>query len=896
MRYKVLLISIFFIGFSTFSTRANAQEYTPGWACGHTQPNAQMWGNCAGNAGPSCQTDPTQGTQWGWFSGNNITNQNYKTSPSNPLWMQVQCFVELSFGPGGMNPATVRIVDSNGNTVSSLSRPWGNNTALVTTLPNPGTYRAECLTPSGCLASYDTFTIYPRVPPCTPSNPVAAVLTSPVNNQTLLLGVNNSVSFAYTVNNGWGTGCPQNNSYDLQLDLDCDGGWQSFNQLSQINNLLKGRTYCWRVRKSNGSNAIQSEVRRFTTIDDTVTLTGSGVAADVCGIGFSGRSGVSGVSNPIDYNLSFSSASGNTYTEVWLAAVPDSDPFNNCTTAGGNMNVPACNNQESADPVSESSLLGKVANSSSFAFKIILNAAGTPIQYQGYSGVSGWITAPAGTDVNSFGATLVSSGTNASVSAQNLTSNFRVRFNTTGLGKYRFYGATLIRDAIGNLKTSFHSTASQRVYKRLTANATRANWGVDLNPPVAVSGFRVNYVTANNFTTNWQFNDVNGVQFRSFVSRDISGSTLTENSGAIDFNILPPDQAQFKNGTLRLQNIGSGNAYVRDGVAPTLRSYTDSDPNLQTNYQMHSYVRDNACNQDVISISASLQKPWVLSYDGNISASQGIVGISIPSGLNSFSEDLRSSVGNILTDRNSVYLSTYGAISGTADMPIRKQSKYGQFNLNYKDLSIKPPQDSGTTSWYSYIDKLVQENNKATISAVGNTLNGTTSGYLSVAAGSKRHARVAGTLTVNAGSTCDTQTIIFADSLVLNPNFRVNGNRNGCLFVVRGDVTITNGSRVTAAGTTLDSTTLSVYDLIEAGIISDGSLLTSKDVSIATEKGDGLTIRGSVVSNGITMGRDINLNANQFQPAYVFYYDGRYRQIFKEDLDYKQYSIREVGF
>lgn len=738
---------------------------------------------------------------------------------------------------------------------------------------------------------------------CEPTAPNPATLNTPANGALVALGANNGVDVVFNNATGWGRGCPQNNTYRIQLQPNCSGSWiDSYGQTTRFTNLSKGVTYCWRVMKTNGSQLSLSTVNRFTVIDDTTTETSYGVQADVCGGGFSGAPGKIGVSNPIDFNLNFTTATGNTYREIWLAAVPDNDPENlKCQALGGGNSVSnnVCQNMESAALQTESIILQKATLSKAFAFKIILDAAGNPAEIRAYNGTS-WVSqAVNGNDISGLGATLEDFRVNtvASVSGQNLASRFRVRFDYMFYGKYRYYIAALIRDSLGNLKTSYSTPGNNFVYKRVNASASRANWGVDLAAPVATSGFsNAKFLPGDKFQIEWKFTEPNALQFKSFITRDNTDAALSDDgAGVIDFSMGLPNTADYNSGSLNLNSINPFNGYVTQSTAQLLRTYTDTQPNKQSNYQFYAFTKDAACNQAVITTTAALQKPWIISYNGNVSAAQGIRGISIPASLSELSDGLKSSNSVILNDKKTVYLSSYGAISGTADLPLRKQSKYNQYNLRYKDLTIKPPLDSGITSWYTYLNKLVTENKAAPIATLGTNLSGRTSAYLSVAANSKKHAVVAGTLTVQKDVICDTQTIFFVDALVINPDFRVQGNNNGCLFVSKGNITIQNGDRASAA-TPIDDPALANYDVIEAALITDAQLITKKDVVNASEKGDALVIKGSIVTETLNLERDVNLNANQFQPAHLFYFDPRYRQIFKSDINYNKYSIREVGF
>lgn len=755
---------------------------------------------------------------------------------------------------------------------------------------------------------------------CTPSDPVAATLSTPANNSQVNLGTNNSVAITYALN-GWGTACPSNNNtYDVQLSPNCSGTYQSWGSVNQFTGLTKGVTYCWRISKDNGSGIkVLSSVNRFTVINDTVNVVSAGINADVCSNGFSGVSGSPLVSNPVDYSVNFSTAAGNTYKEVWIAMVPDNTAFNyDCKQFTGNtastIDDNVCKYMEIQDVAEYSGILDKVRLSKGAAFKLILDSFGNAVEARAYDG-GVWKSITSSGDISGYGATLKEFRTNsiASVSGNNLSSNFRIRIDSMYYGKYAFYVAALITDPLGNLKTSFASPGQPYAYKRTNASASRTNWGVDLSPVAATSAFtNVKYTADGKFQVNWSFIEPNGLNLKSFITRDNTESSLNDSTGDINFNNGNlPDSSNFTTGAIRYVDINNQNGNINEGNLTT-RTYTDSDTSKQTNYQFYAYARDAACNQSVVSTSATIQKPWVLSYNGDLSAAKGVIDLSLPVTLNELPDVLKDRSGNsILTDRQSVFLSTYGAISGTPDLPIRKQSKTQQYIKNYEDLTIKPPLDSGFSKWYDYLLDTVKKNAVASFVNYQTTqvLNGNTSAFLGIGAGTKAHALINGNLTVNSTAVCDTQTIFFVvgnvqspldgtyknTTLKFNPDFKVSGNSNGCIFVTPGDILIDNGASATS-NVSIDNSQLANYDLIESALFTDGQFITKKDVAGNGLKNDGLAIKGSVVSENVVLQRDLNLNSNQSQPAQLFYFDPRYREIFKNDLNYNKYSIREIGY
>lgn len=936
---KTFLIIITILGFSLMGqvNNVHAGEYTPGSACGFTQPNVQFWGNCNVNPYNGCKSDPTQKTQWGWYSGSNINDQDYVTSPSDPLWMQVQCFVQLSFGPGCATPTYVEVknVDT-GEVIATQNKT--NCSSKVFQVPNPGKYRATCYysnTNPTCVASYDEFRVKPRVVPCTPTAPGLATLSTPANNSSIQYNqYGTTINFGFDVNaGGWGTGCPNNtNSWNLQIQRDCTGNWASFGSVYTVPSnyfTTPGQPVCWRVIKSNGSLSSISNTYRFTLVEDRSWLTtNNGLAADVCGGGFSGVSTSAGTSNPITYDVEFetSTIAGNTYKELWFAMVPDYTSYNTrCPAYGGSVITNSvCQNMESTDIQSESVILQKAKNANTFVYKMIFTGSGagtTLSEIRAYNG-TGWNSvSTTGADLTSLGATFLgfkNTSTGSLVGTGILRGKFVIRFDNVPLGKYAFYGSTVMTNTIGELRVSYAQPGNPSVFKRLPTTKPSlplggiTNWGVDLVPPSATSAFTsTKYLPNGQFQINWNFNEANSLQLKSFISRDNTDSTLTDTtSGLINFGINPPDAAKFNNNTLKFSDILSWNGNVNEGNLG-IRTYQDSDTSKQTNYQFYGYARDAACNQKVITTTATLQKPWTLSYNGDLSAGGGIVGMTLPSALTQLSDDLKDRTGKVIfNDKQAAFLSSYSAISGTTEIPLRKVSRYNQFITGYEDLTLKPPLDSGYSQWYEYLYNTVSKNKSASILTVtGSAVLSGQSSSMTGSVGSKAHILVEGNLTVEKGAKCDTQTIFFVKgnlsapidstypgaTIKINPDFTNVDNNSACMFVTSGDIIIDNGDSATS-GLSVDLSQLANYDVIEAALITDGQFITKLDIPGANLKGDGLALKGSVVSNNVILQRDVNLTANQFQPSQLFVFDPRFREIFKADLNYVKYSIRETGY
>ena len=149
-------------------------------------------------------------------------------------------------------------------------------------------------------------------------------------------------------------------------------------------------------------------------------------------------------------------------------------------------------------------------------------------------------------------------------------------------------------------------------------------------------------------------------------------------------------------------------------------------------------------------------------------------------------------------------------------------------------------------------------------------------------------------LTIRSGSVCDEQAVIFVTgNLTIDPDLTNLNNRNGCIFIVQGNVTVNNGQQKTNTGITSD--TPSEYDIIEGFFIVNGTFTTTVDSSPGdASKWDGLMIKGGLYSKNLELKRNLNENGNgNLRPAHLFVHDGRYKRIHYDYFKSRFYSLRQ---
>jgi hypothetical protein len=241
-----------------------------------------------------------------------------------------------------------------------------------------------------------------------------------------------------------------------------------------------------------------------------------------------------------------------------------------------------------------------------------------------------------------------------------------------------------------------------------------------------------------------------------------------------------------------------------------------------------------------------------------------------------------------------VNLAEFILYTGNTGLPAAYRSENNYVGVNYTNNALTSHLRSNYSRWYDQIRANIVSKVSASSVNITTFNTGTLSSQLVVSPNSFVVKEWNSDLAINSGVVCDLKAVILvAGNLTLNPDFRVNGNNNGCIFVTAGNVTITTGDRKNPASAAAN--TPSHYDLVEALFIVEGQFNTQLDVFTDGRKGDGLLLKGGLITRRIDLRRDLTGYSNTNQPAEVFIYDSRYIAIpeFANVLDSKEISIRE---
>ncbi len=754
--------------------------------------------------------------------------------------------------------------------------------ARCTTWINCTTGAHFCYDPGPCGCSACPLgTPPPAVPPpgCSPAQPSLPVLQiSPVNNSTI---TDNITQLRWRDQGDWGNSCiPGSNRFITYISPGCTGVYGNYTAGSLIQyggqqygiytrELNWNTDYCWYINKCNPQRCRSSAVWRFRT-PAVVYATESGIiSADTCGFGYIGQFGEPNVHNPITYRVNFTDPNSNlTFREIWVGIIPDTGPF-----------------AERGDVPDDTILNQKIANARTGAVRINLDNGQVSMLGNGGAWTGNASSGSLSNAWNSLTVTNIGGSTTYSRVGNTASANFQLRFeNTFPSGKMNVYVLAVMEDAMGNRFTSYATATDSTVYK------FKGSINIDLNKPgVVVTNPPTVVGAGNDYRITLQMTDNNtgdsGVSsFYSSIHATRPGHqmrTLLFQNKTI--NPVPTSEPAIPN-DINFTLASPLSAYNR-----SLRYFNDT-PAIGGDFFFSYYAKDAACNVTKAVSSVVAPSPWVMSDVSIISALGGFVGVSIPN--ISFSVPLGYYSGQ-------ANLSADSLISGNNSVPSSQRSAKNQFAQNYSDSAVTPPIDANSANWFDHLLDRVEKNKGTPTSVVATVLSGpivAASGPNKLIGLTDRYNSwlVNGNLTINSGSICNAQGIIFVNgNLIINPDFTNSSTKNACLFVVSGDMTVNAGTQKTAQP--LASAIPSDYDVLEGVFIVAGTVNAAADnLPGNLNKWDGLTIKGGVYSQNLNFARNVNGSANSSQPSLIFIYDPRYKLLLAQALASRNYSVREV--
>jgi len=690
---------------------------------------------------------------------------------------------------------------------------------------------------------------------CVPTVPGKATNPTPAIGAT---NVSAPVTLSWSPPSFWGTGCPIHIQYyriylgEIPYGSTCVRSASYPLIMERQENTFThpvkwGATYCWLVRTYNSSpadlNTWSDGVWQFTT---AVPPQASNLQVVSTASGCGGGSQISGsvdgedTHNPITISVDVSDVrndfanSVNVIESISLGVIP--------------------NTEQNSTYVTSAVLEPQLANRGLFQYT-----------FPEYGGT--------GFSEKSNGSTteLKDIGTITHIE-QIDNKTWRVYFNIEFKNSYpyslnRFYIMAVSRTPDGTRVSNVADGLSNQNLRYVRSSQT---WTVDTTAPV-VTITPKGEIGAQDFNITWDANDTGGViDFQSYCYIGSGTNTMHEldNGYTIPLSSDP------------LSYPDPGNCYVDESYLGTTASYHLDAPSAQV--YLGGHATDYACNTSEYTYRLDSPVPWVLTNTGLVSASGGYSQFEIPA------VDL-SSHPQLGVVGDGSYLGSYSVYSGNNNLLNGRNSENNYYATNYTDTALLPPSISSVSSWYEQLYSMVSK--KQTVVSIlprGNTLFENLSQYLSASVDPIKTAVVEGNATL-LDMVCDTKAIIFVHGhLLISPDVTKTPG-SSCLFVVSGDVLVTEGVHKGAASV---SGSPALYDEINAFIIAEGAFGDMLDIAGGVGVPDGLLIRGGLIANSVELNRDLGRDGNAQGPAEAILLDPTIAVNMAPLLNINKFSLR----
>jgi hypothetical protein len=751
-------------------------------------------------------------------------------------------------------------------------------------------------------------------------------------------------------NGGWGSACPDNRYYEVYFrEGSCSlspgsawtqlppGNFQGGSTLSTeaYFQVQPNTTYCWVVNKRNNTLIRTSQFWLFTVTpgqtcgngsiegseqcdngaqngvacdpaagggsctycssacqDVTITaprpsVTNTRVTNDTCGVGFSGRATSlnPNVTNPWSFEVVAQDSVNVQSVELYLVPRTNADGARNGVF------------EQNATPLRDT-VISKVAQTDGVAISF------NPVtgQVSTLNSSDNWVSGAAGSNLQTYRADVTAT---MSGSSQNPTVTFTVTFEDD------FYNGTysVYYTAINQFNASPENDAGSTANIRLSRFG---NWDVDMTPPdVFLSS--PNFILNNTYQVTRSASETGSSKQSGIKASGTRAYVYTDNgSASYQYKVNDPDPFQNLPMLFTDPSYPSTASNINTALNGTF-TFLDLQNELEVPVTHALYVEDNACNVGFVErdISAlALVPPWLMAVGGAVSAGSGIENIEIP--------DVQIILENIY--EGLAVLSTETVITGSNTLPDTRISGRNNILRSYGDEAIDVPGSSNFDDWYSHVLDRVEKNLDTTLQNAGDvetrngqsqTVNGdvfpvntpvqtqcdpaSNSSCVPLEEHEVKAIKV-NNLTIRSGSVCNERAIIFVEgNLTIEPDLTTGTEQSGCIFVVNGDLIVTNGQQKT--NEPIFGSGESDYDIIEGFFILNGAFITENDDGPGVfAKWDGLMVVGGVYAADIQLRRDLNGNGtgNLTRPAHLFVHDARYKRIYDNSLGRRTYSIREI--
>lgn len=406
-------------------------------------------------------------------------------------------------------------------------------------------------------------------------------------------------------------------------------------------------------------------------------------------------------------------------------------------------------------------------------------------------------------------------------------------------------------------------------------NLSNKNWSIDLTKPVVTSAVvNIKEDSKTRLLFNWSIDENLSLKYVVINLYYISGFKNLEPVRVINFtggeSIIPSIPFSYtptEEGTGVVGMISGGYLNVIDNAYKNGSILVDAGDNGQGifDFRVTAFDRGGNVSQNQYLFDF---RDWIITQGGLLSAK------SIDTTVREFtSEPTNWSTKSLLNRVNYLYSDLSTELVGIKKVgnltaPVKSTTT--------KSYMIRPYLPKDLNSYYvtlkdlfekrkNYISGIIDLGNKSVLNGKL-TSNGITENQIAYLSSES--------LTVNNNFECDAYGIFFVsgDLNIKGKILNNNINKNACIFIVQGNVTIEEGLKSSST-----VTKVMAYDEVNAYILANGTITIAKEKD--SNVYDGLYINGgihSLESDGVVINRTLKLEDRFKYPALVIDMNSKY--------------------
>jgi hypothetical protein len=429
---------------------------------------------------------------------------------------------------------------------------------------------------------------------------------------------------------------------------------------------------------------------------------------------------------------------------------------------------------------------------------------------------------------------------------------------------------------MANDQAGFTPDEPDRIKNYLDWINSGKKWNVDINRP-QVEYFTTSITGNTEITLNWNLTDleeVDKIAVNAYISEGIASpspiSVKSINSTG-NSTIAPAPFVLKPEGSGVTGHLDQDYLFKIDNVGGTNRvgsATIDVGNNHEGSIIFYITVFDKGCNVNQSYLSYDLQD-WIITYGGLVYSSGGLG--FVPKEVDNENAWTSTNLLNKITPSQGDITSELvgDRVVGLPSAPLKS-------SLHFKSYNIRGYTPLKEDKFYTELRDAFEKRKGGIPGLIEGGSPSVITGSLHPTNGAIKYYDVDGNLTVGGASPfiCNGKGLILVSGnlTIQNHILNVNYNKDACIFVVKGNVNITEGNSVSGSSI--------AYDEINAYILADGIITIEPESSKPpTQKKDGMYISGGIQSastQGLQLKRFLSLNDRATFPSVFVNHHSKY--------------------